>query len=126
MPATRTSPYTITPEMVDDILTAAMEGGVDYWTRSVRVIGDVPASVKSTLFPGDEPFTSEMLTKGFDLRWVDDEGKAHVLTLRKMKAGIKKASEHFRQTPAVFHEDHDATSGDVAVQFALFGEVVYG
>ena len=123
------SPYTITSEMVDDILTAAMEGGSDYWTAKVEVIGTVPETVTSTLFPGEEPFASEMLTKGFRLRWVEDGGDenvVHTLTLAKMKRGIRKAAAHFEVTPLAFYENHDASDADLAVQYALLGEVVYG
>lgn len=120
-------PYAITDTMVDDILTTAMEGGSSYWTREVRVIGGFP-NVPSTMFPeaGDVVYASECLTKGRNLRWTDDEGTRHTLTLAKMKRGIRKAAEHFGQTPAAFYDDHDATGADVAVQFALLGEIVYG
>lgn len=119
-------PYAITDEMVDDILCTAMEGGSDYWTEYVTVIGTVPETVTSGMFPGEPPYASECLTRGFDLKWVDDEGTAHTLTLAKMRRGIRKAAEHFGQTPLAFYEDHDATGADVAVQFALLGEIVYG
>jgi hypothetical protein len=125
------SPYAVTDEMVDDIVTTAMEGGSTYWTTKVTVIGGFP-EVESTLFPGTtDLFASECLTKGRDLAWVEDcgEGDAprrHVLTLAKMKKGIRKAAEHFNLTPLALWEDGDAGTADVAVQFALLGEIVYG
>src|SRR5262245_11153555 len=124
------NPYVITDQMVDEILSTAMDSGSAYWTRRVRVIGGFPVGVESTLFPGStDLYASECLTKGRDLAWfIDDEDESgpRTLTLKKMKAGIKRAAEHFGQTPAAFYEDHDDTMADVAVQFALLGEIVYG
>lgn len=111
------NPYKITTEMVDDILTCSMDSGSAYWTDSVVVVGS---------FPEGAEYASECLTRGRDLRWTDDDGTVHTLTLSKMKRGIRKAAEHFGQTPEAFHEDHDDIMADVAVQFALLGEIVYG
>jgi hypothetical protein len=125
------NPYAITDEMVDDIVTTAMEGGSNYWTVRVDVIGGFP-DCESTMFPGTtDLFASECLTKGRDLAWVEYVGdgepaKRHTLTLAKMKRGIKKAAAHFGKTPLAFYEDHDAGDADVAVQLAILGEIVYG
>ena len=127
---TATSPYTITNEMIDHIVTAALEGGINYWAISARPTHWPEA--ESTLFPGDKDvFASEVLTKGADLIITiedeDDEGDGtYTLTLAKMKKGIRKAAELRGKTPEAFYEDHDAGDADLAVQFALFGELVYG
>jgi hypothetical protein len=112
------NPYTVTTEMVDDILGTALDSGSGYWTHQVSVIGR---------WPQGADYASDVLTKGGSLRWIEDEGRVeHTLTLTKMRKGIKQAAEHFGQTPLAFHEDHDDIMADVAVQFALLGEIVYG
>lgn len=113
--STSTHPYTVTNEMVDDILCAALEGGINYW--AVKASPTVP--------PQGDLFASDMLTRGANLRIVDFDGGKHTLTLANMKAGIRKAAAHYGQTVEAFYEDHDAGAADTAVQFALFGELVY-
>lgn len=111
----------ITDEMVDDIVTTAMEGGSNYWTTEVAVIGGFPAI--------EGVFASECLTKGRDLAWfeqTEDGPVHHTLTLAKMKTGIRRAAAHFGLTVEAFSEDADATMADVAVQLALFPQIVYG
>jgi hypothetical protein len=122
--AMRPHPQWTTDEMVDEVLTTALEGGINYWVRSVRLIG-TPTS-KSTLFPGEEPFLSECLTKGCTIAVTDTDGEERILTRAKMRAGIRRASQHFGLTCEDFHEQHDATMADVAVQLGLLGEIVYG
>lgn len=121
------NPFTVSNQMVDEILTSAMEGGSTYWTTEVRVIGGFPR-VPSTLFPeaGDAVYASECLTKGRDLAWIDQDGTVFTLTLAAMKRGIRKAAAHFDLTPTEFYEEHDASDADVAVQFAILGQIVYG
>jgi hypothetical protein len=112
------SPYAITAEMVDDILGTAMDSGSGYWTHQVSVVGQ---------WPQGADYASDVLTKGGSLRWIEDEGRVeHTLTLTKMRKGIKQAAVHFGLTPARFYDEHDASYADVAVQFALLGEIVYG
>jgi hypothetical protein len=50
----------------------------------------------------------------------------HPLDAERMRVGIVSAAEHFGQPIDVFHEQHDAGEADVAFQFAILGEVVYG
>jgi hypothetical protein len=54
------------------------------------------------------------------------EVKWHPLTRAKMVHGINAAAKHWRMSVEAFVEDADADMADTAVQFALFGEIVYG
>lgn len=107
----------LTDEMVDDILCTALEGGSNYWTRLV--------SCKER-WPEGAEYLSQCLTRGRSLGWLTDDGERYTLTLPKMRRGIYRAARHFGLAVERFYEEHDATGADVAVQFALLGEIVYG
>lgn len=108
----------LNPKVVDDILTTAFEGGINYWCGKV------------TFAPGVNPpkgtYASEALTKGCDLILYDaEEPELWTLTLEKMLSGIKLYCEK-RNTLITDDSILDAEEADVVVQLALFGEVVFG
>lgn len=117
-----TNPYTITDEMVSDILCAAFEGGINYWADNVAVVTEWPLNADSA---------SEVFTHDKDailrIHVTDDEDQPTVdLTYKAIVKGIRKAAEYYGLTPERFYEEHDAGSADNAVQFAVFGELIYG
>ncbi len=123
----------VTDEMIDDILTTALEGGVNYWSgrHVVRVPEWPPDSVTSRYDIGGTPYASEIVSHGYVIEIPEQGDEAeviawHRLNRYKMVRGIKLAANHYRKSLEGLHEDHDADSADVAVQFALFGEIVYG
>jgi hypothetical protein len=128
--ATRSDhPYAITDEMVDDILTAALEGGITYWADAAKIIGDWPdGKSRYGADPSDSDlFLSEVLTHGSDVAIHEpEEDTWHTLTLAKMKRGIRHAAKQYGKTPLALYEDHDAGVADNIVQYALFGELIYG
>lgn len=115
---TNPSPYTITNQMVTDILVAAFEGGINYWCTRVDVV----------VWPPECEFASDVPTHGGTVYLIveGDETDRRALDLRSIKRGIRRAAAHFKHTPLSFYENHDASSADCAVQFALFNELVYG
>lgn len=102
-----------------DQVTSAIEGGSNYWARI-----DVG---------GHQPGWRNYFTAKFTVIEISDEkagaieGQTYELTLDKLKAGLQiladKYLHHFKD---VIGETGDATTGDVLVQCALFGEIVYG
>src|SRR6266498_4743614 len=113
----RVSPYLVTDEMVEDILVAAFEGGSNYWITKVDVVGNWPKGAE---------FASDVLTRGGELSIQVFKDKPVTLTLRAMRKGIKKAALHYGLVPSKFYEDHDAEYADIALQYALFNEIVFG
>jgi hypothetical protein len=95
-------------------VTSAIEGGIQYWATV-----DV-----GTHQPGWRNYFTARIgehdCKGRVFRW-------HELSLDKLKEGLRvmaaKYPHHFKD---VIAETGDATTGDVLVQCALFGEIVYG
>ena len=109
---------TVTQQQVDDLLCTAFEGGITYWCDSADVIGS---------FPEGAAYTHETLTRGASIALHDSEGEAnYILYIEDFLKGIGMAANHWKQDIVTFLEDHDADSADSAVQFAIFGELVYG
>lgn len=114
-------PAQVTQQQVDDLLCTAFDG-ISYWCSSAEVIGDWPEGVK---------WASDALTRGRDIRltihddW-NETTETAVLTLDNFLVGIAKAAAHMRQSVAHFLDDHDVCSADLAIQFAVLGEIVYG
>lgn len=107
-------PFKVTAYHIDCIMDSAMYG-CNYWCEYAELI---PAFI-----PGTGLCFSEMLTRGHNMLFVDDEGGKHILTVEKMLKGIA----WFISTRGIdAFENHDAGDADCIVQYALFGELVYG
>lgn len=102
-----------------DQVTSAIEGGSSYWARI-----DVGKH---------EPGWRNYFTAKFTTMEISDEkagavqGKTYELSLDKLKTGLQILADkypfHFSD---ILQEEGDATTGDVLVQCALFGDIVYG
>lgn len=118
---TATHPITIdvSEQMLHDQVTAAIEGGSNYWARI-----DVGAHKLGW---------ANYFTAKFTVIEVSDEkagavrGHSYKLSVPKLLGGLgvlaRKYPHHFC---AILAENGDATTGDVLVQCALFGDIVYG
>ena len=110
----------LTQQDVDDIMVAALEGGINYWCREAEVVGE---------YLGE--YASDQISRGGSLILYDAESSDKwELTLEKFLNGVKL---YFEQGCHVQVEDNaieigdiDAGDADCIVQFALFGEVVFG
>ena len=105
---------------IDYLLDSALGGsGIWYWANDSMI-------VRKSHSDGLEPpvdVQSEALTRGYNLRIREADNKTwHVLTLRKMLKGIGMALE----AGELDISNHDGPQADLVVQYALFGEVVYG
>lgn len=113
----------VTANDIDDIMCAALEGGICYWCDKAEVIGD---------YLGE--FASEQISRGGALRLYDcEEDERYFLNRDKLLNGIKLAYE------GGYYSDYewcdgttldccqiDAAVADVIVQLALFNDVIYG
>ena len=110
----------LTQQDVDDIMVAALEGGINYWCREAEVVGE---------YLGE--YASDQISRGGSLILHDSESSDKwELTLEKFLNGVKL---YFEQGCHVQVEDNaieigdiDAGDADCIVQFALFGEEVFG
>ncbi len=117
---------TISQQQVDDLLCTAFEGGITYWCSSAVPQGGQWA---------DATYVSDTLTQGATILLTDSESVYEsgdgepvivALTLDKFLSGIQQAATLRGMDAGTFVEDADAEMADMAVQFAVFGELVYG
>lgn len=121
-------------QIVDDILTAAWEGGSSYWAEAALLRLPTRIRHRDTVLDTDgRTYAGEIVANG---GWYaigergdfDDPSEMpwHPLDLDRLRAGIRRAAEHFGYSVARFYDEHDAGMADVALQFAVLGDLVYG
>ncbi|MBQ8133560.1 MAG: hypothetical protein IJ711_00090 [Lachnospiraceae bacterium] len=128
---------TVTDQDIDDIMVAALEGGINYWCDEAEVIGDYLGK-----------YASDQISRGGKLRlhviepFDENDSEYYELDLDKFLAGLKAylaypdapyvitaAKPHgFREKPAYILDCClvDAVVADMIIQFGLFGEIIYG
>ena len=113
----------LTQQDIDDIMVAALEGGINYWCDE--------AAVEGGEYLGK--YASDQISRGGTLLLHDtDEDAYRKLDLEKFLKGFKLWLENGGdQYGAVEGHEVDccnieAGCADEIVQYALFGEVVYG
>lgn len=113
----------ISDEDIDDIVCTALEGGITYWCREARVVGD---------YLGE--YASEQISRGGELILVDSESDdEYTLTKQKLLNGIRLAiSNHYYEDYKWWNSNGietynvDADVADVIIQLALFEDIIYG
>ena len=113
----------VTQEDIDDIMCAALEGGICYWCCKAEVVGE---------YLGE--YASEQISRGGTLKLHDsEEDEVYELTRDKLLKGIKLAygGGYFAEYEWCdgFVLDCcqiDAEVADAIVQLALFDDVIYG
>jgi len=118
---------------IADLLCSAMEGGVNYWLRTVRFRMPTKSKLVAHIDPkGGKiyPHIDYALCEGgaITCRDLEDEKRPlMVLDLDAIKRGLalmpKVAPRHWGD---FLSENDDAVTGDVFVQLCLLGEIVYG
>lgn len=107
---------------VETIMVGAIEGGINYWAGVSRDEHWIDK-------PSDEPastWIAKLLLDGnaILLYDVEDSSERWTLTLTKLLEGIKLNGENRPHDSDL--EYGDATTYDCIVQYALFGEIVFG
>lgn len=107
-------------ECIDDIMVTALEGGITYWCDKAEVVGE---------YLGE--FASEQISRGGTLKLHDsEEDKTYELTLDKFLVGVTRVVSE-RGLDVLYQNkidssNIDAADADAIIQYAIFGEVVYG
>lgn len=127
--------FNITDEQLDEIMCTALEGGITYWCDEAKVVGD---------YLGE--YAHEQIARGGQLILSDsEEGKTYELNKEKLLKGLELyltnggdaeiASREIVDTAEVAAATYeytidtcevDAAVADEIVQYALFGDVIYG
>ncbi len=121
----------VTTEDIDDIMVSALEGGITYWANRAKVPEEKRVAEwghEQIARDGElhihviEPFDQK------DTEW-------YVLTKEKFLNGLEKYLKDPKYSDCLEFVDHelridtcyvDADVADTIVQYALFGEIVYG
>lgn len=96
---------------IDTIIEDALDTSY-YWANSAEVVGELL---------GD--WASDQITRGGELIITTEEGEEFTLNLTKMLNGIELFIKKYGEKRL---EDIDVMDSDSMIQFALFGEEVYG
>lgn len=117
----------VTAEDIDDILCGSLEGGSTHWFYRVEVIGE---------YLGE--YASEQISRGGKLKFHVDEPfdesdtEWYELDKEKFLVGLQKWLNDYSDVGRVLYKNKldcaeiDAGMADSIVQFALFGEEIYG
>lgn len=114
--------YALTDQDIDDIMCSALEGGITYWCSKCQVEGGYRGQ-----------WAHEQISRGGSLKLFDNEdGSEYILDLQKFLNGFKEAmnngyKEDWMDRNGTLKEYLiDGVMADTIVQYALFGEVVFG
>lgn len=113
----------LTQEDIDDIMVGALEGGINYWCWKAEVVGD---------YLGE--FASDQISRGGTLKLYDMEQDSVydfdlALFLRGFKLWLENGGDWYGAVTCDGKVDTgniDAERCDAIVQYALFGDVIYG
>jgi len=114
----------LTEENIDDIMTTALEGGINYWCSKAEVVEDRRVSV----------WGHEQIARGGMLILHDSEtDDKWELDLKKFLNGIKLWVENELDQYGAIQADGtldcgeiDADIADLIIQYAIFGEQFFG
>lgn len=116
--------YTVTDEDIDDIMCSAFEGGITYWCGRVEVVGD---------YLGE--YASEQISRNGELiLWdFENDDESYRLDKEMLLKGIELAITNRDYEEYEWYENGvlncaqvDADVADCIVQYALFGEIMFG
>ena len=117
---------TVPDQRIEDLLCNALEGGSNYW-YIIKKFNYPSGQTKESL--GITYPHIELPLKGGSLTIGDIEGQMpdKVLDRAAITKGLELMAEKYPKHYADFlAENDDATTGDVFLQLAVFGEVVFG
>lgn len=106
---------------IDDLMVGALEGGITYWCDNAEVIGEYLGT-----------YGSEQISRGGRLLLHDFEGEnQYVLNREKFLNGLRLFLEHsyvgnYLAGNGLDCGEFDAIACDMVIQYALFGDVIYG
>ena len=103
-------------EILDDVLGAALDGGITHWCLNAAVVNTWPAGAQ---------YASEAVSRGATLLLGVDGANPVTLDQHQLAKGIRLAARQAGMSLETFYDCHDAGMADNAVQFAVFGEVRY-
>jgi hypothetical protein len=105
---------TATDEQISGVLTTAFEGGSNHWVDSLE--GD----------KGEHRYYSDAIADGGEFKVLIDDYPSQTITKAKVIEGIRLYEEQNKKEFDFEFCTTDAGDADEVLQFALFGEQVFG
>ena len=109
--------YKVTAGDMDYVLVGAFEGGSNYWIEKVSVVDDD--------YKGGE-YASDVIGLGGELLIHVSDGDTIKLTQAKLLNGFQLYVDGGGKNFPFDLTSPDAITYDMILQYALFGEVIYG
>lgn len=109
----------LTEEDITDIVVTALEGGIGYWACLDNTGEEFENAPEEEAV--SETVARILLNNGSV--FFEDEEARYELTLEKLLNGIEK---YANENGGLDMDDLDADMADAIVQYAIFGEVIYG
>ena len=107
---------------LDDLMVAALEGGITYWCGEVKV---KEGSMSEEDYEKTQ-YSSDVISKGGTLILFDAESDdTWELDRDKFLKGIQMYCEQYNVVPKDLMDFHDADVADSIVQLAVFGEITF-
>lgn len=117
--------HTVSPQLLSDVLSAAFEGGSNYWLNGVKVLRTPPAGA-DYLFLADYPRLGGSLDLVVDEPDTLDRRPLEI-DAERLAIALQLLAEQFPSLAVdLVAEDYDAACADVFLQLAAFGEVIFG
>lgn len=112
----------MTEENIENIMVTAIEGGINYWGYLVKV-GENWVDKPKNVPPSQ--WATKLLLEGKNVTIEElEEQEEHILTLEKVIKGFEQ--NYKERTWDNDIENGDAETASCIIQYALFGDVVYG
>jgi hypothetical protein len=115
---------------INDLVSTALEGGINYWCGSARIKKDADKNYVGVAPENREKveFASDVISQGgtLVLRDVEDPKEVWELNLENMLKGIAQHCTKKGMSVAELMDNYDACDADCIIQYALFGELVFG
>jgi len=110
--------HLLTDQDIDDLMTAAFEGGINYWCGKVTFKDDLPEF--------KDKYASDCIALGATLILHDAESSDKwELDLEKVLKGITMFCTEANMPLSDLIDNHDADVADKIIQYALFNEQVF-
>lgn len=110
----------IDTQSLSDLLCNAIEGGSNYWCKSIDRVGDSPAEYRH-----EHPFY-----EGCSLLVVpseETEKNEYIVDIQAIRKAVQIMANSY---PIAFNDllndNADAETGDIFLQLCCFGEVIFG
>ncbi len=116
----------LSPMDYADLFTAAIEGGINYWAAvdNYRWQSAGVSALRFDEYPKPDPADDYAYAT-----IIEEETGVETFVDSRSEVwhnAVAKAAEYRGLSVGAFFEDHDADSGDLAMQFAVLGEITYG